>query len=166
MCLNYDWIFCGTLCFIAFIMRTIIYVLRQVHNSTWCNQFIKLTFVFIHPKQWLVLSYFDFSIHFNLSTSFEIQLIMFFHNIFTLKLAFHIDDMYNENTQNGIQTFRIIKHLWEQSNKQHDNKLKHINCINIWINDALSCLLGGIGGKSTNLENNENFQKLEVHSII
>lgn len=109
---------------------------------------------------------FDFSIHFNLSTSFDIQLIMFVFNIFTLKLAFHIDDMCNENTQNGIQTFRIVKHLLQRSNKQHDNKLKHINWINIWINDAPSCLLGGIGGKSTNLENNENFQKLEVHSII
>jgi hypothetical protein len=30
-CLNYDWIFCGTLCFIAFIMRTMIYILHQVH---------------------------------------------------------------------------------------------------------------------------------------
>ncbi len=70
---------------------------------------------------------FDFSIHFNLSTSFDIQLIMFVFNIFTLKLAFHIDDMCNENTQNGIQTFRIVKHLLQRSNKQHDNKLKHIN---------------------------------------
>lgn len=70
---------------------------------------------------------FDFSIHFNLSTSFEIQLIMFVFNIFTLKLAFHIDDMCNENNQHAIQTFKIIKHLWQQSNKQHDNKLKHIN---------------------------------------
>jgi hypothetical protein len=70
---------------------------------------------------------FDFLIHFNLSTSFEIELLIFVFNIFTLKLAFHIDDMCNENTQHGIQTFRIIKHLWQQSNKQRDNKLKHIN---------------------------------------
>jgi hypothetical protein len=70
---------------------------------------------------------FHFSIHFNLSTSFEIQLIMLFFNIFTLKLTFHIDDMGDDNIQNGIQTFRIIKHLWQQSDKQHDNKLKHIN---------------------------------------
>jgi hypothetical protein len=56
---------------------------------------------------------------------------MLFFNIFTLKLAFHIDDMGDDNIQNGIQTFRIIKHLWQQSDKQHDNKLKHINQINI-----------------------------------
>lgn len=109
---------------------------------------------------------FDFLIHFNLSTSFEIELLIFVFNIFTLKLAFHIDDMCNENTQHGIQTFRIIKHLWQQSNKQRDNKLKHINWSNIWIDDAPSCLLGGIGGKSTHLENNEKIKKLEVLSII